>query len=591
MDPTALVAAASGTEQVLVEVLPVFIIAAAVGIFVAKVGRFPYTIALLLAGFAVSIVGVTTDAGGRLIDIRLTHDLIFLVLLPPLLFEGAATTDLERLRRNLWPILALAVVGLIVSVVLLGIVGARAFGFPLLTALLFAAMVLPTDPVSVLALFEELGAPERLSVLVEGESLINDGVGVVLFSTFIALVEADTPAADLLDPAELGTITVEILLSSVGGVVVGFVAGYAVYSVMVNLDDHMTEIVLTFILAYGAFLLAEHYLPVLLGFHVSGVIATVVAGLFIGNRGAEYAMSPQTKVSIFNSLETAAFLVNTFIFVMIGVATPVTDLAANAHLILIAIPLVLAARALVVYPITELINRGVAHEVPRTYQHVLVWGGLHGSIPIALALGLDAAALPPTFPTAELKAMVFGVAAFSLVVQGLTMGNLLDRLGVVTRSEAEELYELLVGRARAVDSALDTAERLKEGGEIPAEVYDEFTAEYRREKEDLNEAIASLLGKQPELRNEQLLASERRILQEEKSAIMDAERRGIVGDDVGDALIREVNFKLDEVSSGESTVRGEREGYEEFWRQRVADADLDLDPEFDLPGEEDAEGA
>jgi CPA1 family monovalent cation:H+ antiporter len=590
MDPVALAALAaesSGIEQVLVEVLPVFIIAAAVGIFVAKVGRFPYTIALLLAGFVVSVVGVTTGGGEPLIDIGLTHDLIFLVLLPPLLFEGAATTDLERLRRNIWPVLALAVVGLIASVVLLGVAGARAFGFPLLTALLFAAMVLPTDPVSVLALFEELGAPERLSVLVEGESLINDGVGVVLFSTFLVLVEQGVPAAELLDPAELARITFEIALSSVGGLIVGFVAGYAIYSVMVNLDDQMTEIVLAFILAYGSFLLAEHYLPLLLGFHVSGVIATVVAGLFIGNRGAEYAMSPQTKVSIFNSLETAAFIVNTFIFVMIGVATPVTDLADHAELILLAIPLVLLSRALVVYPITAILNRVVEPEVSLAYQHVLVWGGLHGSIPIALALGLNAANLPDGFPTAELKAMVFGVAAFSLVVQGLTMGGLLDRLGVVTRSESEELYELLLGRARAVDAALDTAEDLKASGEIPAEVYDDFTAEYRREKDDLNRTISALLREQPDLRTEQLRASERRLLQDEKSAIMDAERRGIIADDVGDALLREVDLKLDTLASGETTVEGETEGYEEFWRRRVADADLELD--LEVPNDEEDE--
>jgi CPA1 family monovalent cation:H+ antiporter len=570
----------SGIESVLVEVLPVFIIAAVVGIVVAKVGRFPYTIALLLAGLGVSAVALTTGTQSPIIDIRLSHDLIFLVLLPPLLFEGATTTDLERLRRNLGPVLTLAVFGLIVSVVALGLLGSAVFGFPLLTALLFAAMALPTDPVSVLALFDELGAPERLSVLVEGESLVNDGVGVVLFSTFLVFVEQDTPVEELLVPGELATVVFEIALSSVGGLVVGFLAGYAVYSVMVNLDGHMTEIVLTFILAYGSFLLAEHYLPILLGFHVSGVIATVVAGLFIGNRGVDYAMSPQTKVSIFNSLETAAFIVNTFIFVMIGVATPLSHLVDNADLILLVIPLVLFARALVVYPITSLLNRFVDPEVSRAYQHVLVWGGLHGSIPIALALGLDAAALPDDVPVVQLEAMVFGVAAFSLVVQGLTMGTILDRLGVVTRSESEELYGLLLGRARAVDAALETADRLKENGDIPPEVYDDFTAEYRREKADLNETISALLAAQPELRHEQLRAGERRLLRNEKSAVMDASRRGLVSDDAAEVLIREVDLKLDRLSSGESTVDEDEEGYEEFWLERVRDTDLNVSVEM-----------
>lgn len=583
----AAAAETSGIEQVLVEVLPVFIIAAGVGIFVAKVGRFPYTIALLLAGFVVSVVGVTVTSGDRLIDIRLTHDLIFLVLLPPLLFEGAATTDLERFRRNIVPIVTLAAVGLVSSVILLGVIGSWAFSFPLITALLFAAMALPTDPVSVLALFEELGVPERLAVLVEGESLINDGIGVVLFSTFLVFAEQGTTAETLLKPHELATVSAEILLSSIGGLVVGFAAGYAIYSVMVNLDDQMTEIVLTFILAYGSFLLAEHYLPLLLGFHVSGVIATVVAGLFIGNRGAEYAMSPQTKVSIFNSLETAAFIVNTFIFVMIGVATPVNQLVENIDLILIAIPLVLLARAAVVYPIAGVVNRVSEPPLSFNYQHVLVWGGLHGSIPIALALGLETANLPSAFPTVELKAMVFGVAAFSLVVQGLTMGRLLDRLGVVTKSESEQLYEVLLGRVRAVDAALDAADALKASGEIPPEVYDDFTEEYRREKEDLGATISALLRDHPELRQQQLRAAERRLLQDEKSTVMDSVRRGVISGDTGDALIREVNLKLDRLSSGETTVGGETEQYEEFWRHQVSEAEVDVD--VHVPHEDETE--
>ena len=570
----------AGIEAVLVDLLPVFILAAAVGILVAKVGRFPYTIALLLAGLSLSVIGFVLGSG-RLLDISLSDDLIFLVLLPPLLFEGAATTDLERLRRNLGPVLALAVGGLVVAVVLLGVLGQAAFGFPLLVALLFASMALPTDPVSVLALFEELGAPERLSVLVEGESLVNDGVGVVLFSTFLVLVEEGVTADALLGPGELARTGLEVAVVSVGGLVVGLVLGYAVYGVMVNLDDHMTEIVLTFVLAYGAFLVAEHVLAVLLGFHVSGVIAVVVAGLFIGNRGAEYAMSPQTKISIFNALETAAFLVNTFIFIAIGATTPVDQLAAHGRLILLAIPLVLLARAAVVYPISAAVNRLHAGSpgIPTAYQHVLLWGGLHGSIPIALVLGLpETAASGAPFPfREELRAMVFGVAAFSLVVQGLTVGRLLDGLGVVTRSDAEELHELLLGRARAVDAALEAAERLHDAGEIPPSVHEDFTAEYEREKADLNRAITRLMREHPELRRESILAGERRVLREEKSALMDAMRRGVVSDDVGERLLEEIDLKIDRVRSGETTVGRREEGYEEFWRRRAAAFGLDVE--------------
>jgi CPA1 family monovalent cation:H+ antiporter len=581
--------ATSGVVDSLIVLLTVFVIAGGVGTLVAKVGDVPYTIALLLAGLAVSVVvSVYAEIGAvaqfRTIvveNLALSHDLVLLVILPPLLFEGAATTDFERFRANLAPILTLAVPGLVVSVFLLGGLGVVVFpalapptvgaGFSLLVSLLFAAMILPTDPVSVLALFEELGAPEQLSVLVEGESLINDGVGVVVFSTLYALVVSDADPDVLTDPAEVSLVVGELVVVAVGGAVVGLVAGYAVYSVMINLDEQMTEIVLTLVLAYGSFLLAEHYL------HVSGVIATVVAGLFIGNQGAAYAMSPRTKLSVFNTWETAAFLVNTFIFIAIGVRTPVPRLLANWQLIAGAIALVILARAAVVYPAAFLVNRG-GTTLPRSYQHVVVWGGLHASIPIALVLGLPRSGglLTPAL-TRTLEAMVFGVAAFSLVVQGLTMGRLLDHLGVVTRSDAEELYELLVGRRRAVDGALAAAEELHAVGELPRDVYDDFVAEYGREEEALSTAISALFAEQPELRREQLLMGERRVLQREKSAITDAVRAGVVASDVGERLIEEADLKLDRVRDGESTVQESREGYTEFWRERARAFGLDLD--------------
>jgi CPA1 family monovalent cation:H+ antiporter len=290
-------------------------------------------------------------------------------------------------------------------------------------------------------------------------------------------------------------------------------------------------------------------------------------------------MSPRTKISVFNTWETAAFLVNTFIFIAIGVRTPILRLLSNWHLIAGAIVLVLAARAMVVYPSAFLLNRTRSSDhLPRNYQHVVVWGGLHASIPIALVLGLPRSGglLTPAL-TQTLESMVFGVAAFSLVVQGLTMGRLLDRLGVVTRSEAEELYELLVGRRRAVEEALAAAATLYDNGEIPRGVYEDFEAEYGQEQSDLAETIAKLFDRHPELRTEQLLMSERRVLEREKSALIDAVRSGLIASDVGDRLAEEVDLKLDRIRSGESTVEEAQEGYTEFWRERVRESDLDIE--------------
>ena len=570
---TSAAAEPPGVETQLIDLLAVFIIAGSVGVFVAKFARIPYTIALLVAGFVASILGVE-------FGIHLTHDIILLVLLPPLLFEGAATTNLEEFRRNFPVIALLAIVGILVSIVAVGFAVHYFVGFPLLVALLFATMVLPTDPVSVLALFEEMGAPERLSVLVEGESLINDGVGVVVFTALLGLVNSGATPSDLADPTRLVELAVSISISSLGGAVVGFLAGFAVYTVMVDLDEHMTEVVLTIILAYGSFLLAEHYL------HVSGVIATVMAGLFIGNRGRQYAMSAQTKVSVFSTWETAAFIVNTFIFLVIGAQTPIEQIVEYGHFLVIAIVLVLVGRALAVYPLTELANRTMMRDpVSRGYQHVLVWGGLHASIPIALALGL-----PPEFPfRQQMRVMVFGIAAFSLVVQGLSIRRFVEYLGITTTSDEQRLFELLVGRARAVDAVLETAEDLRDENRLSRDVFERFTTEYEVEKEDLNDTISHLLADHPELRERQALDNERQLLNMEHAAIQDAEHEGLIATDVADDLLQEVNLKLDRVQSGQTTVIGEpeEEGYEEYWRRRVDEYGIDLDS----VGDDDDDGA
>lgn len=556
---------ASGIEIELIHLVMVFIVAGGVGAFVAKFGDFPYTVALLITGMIVGILGI--DFG-----IELSHDIIILVLLPPLLFEGAATTDFEKFKQNGLVIGVLAVVGLIISILFLGFVWSYLFDYPVLIAILFATIILPTDPVSVLALFEELGAPERISTLVEGESLINDGVSVVIFSTIVALLQDGATFETLTEAGELMTVIRGIAFSTIGGAAVGLVVGYAVYAVMKNLDDHMTEIIFTIIIAYGSFLLSEHYL----GF--SGVIATVAAGMFIGNRGADYAMSPQTKISVFNTWSTAAFVVNTFLFVVIGAVTPVWDIIRHWQLLIPAIFLVLIARALAVYPVTNTLNLFTDTDTSYEYQHVMWWGGLHASIPIALALGIPKSI---TYRE-EIRVLVFGVAAFSLVVQGMSIKWLLNRLGITTKSEAARTYDLLVGRAKAVDAALEAVEGFKNNSNIPEIVYQEFVEEYSREKEELRTAISNLLKEYPDINEEQRLMSERKVLKKEKSALISAIRDGSIPSNIGEELIQEVNIKIEQVNEGESTVVADSLGEEQFeeeWRIQAKDMGLIEDDE------------
>lgn len=517
-------------EQELIDIVLVFVIAGGVGALTAKYVDLPYTIALLITGLIFSFLGLN-------FGIELSHDLIILVLLPPLLFEGAQTTDIEVFKSNTIPIFLISVVGLLISILFLGLSVHWLFGLPILISLLFASIVLPTDPVSVLALFKELGAPERLSVLVEGESLVNDGVSVVIYTTLLGLIAQGVSVEKLYSYESIFDIFSNIGLSVVGGLLAGLLIGYLGYLVMCRIDDDMTEIIITICLAYGSFLVAEHY------FHVSGVLATVAVGLFIGNRGSENAMSATTKLSVFNTWETASFIVNTFIFISIGLLIPLSEIIKSIKILIPIIILVLVARAIIVYPLSELSNLITRKDISRGYQHVLVWGGLHASIPIALALGIPPSVEHRTF----IQTMVFGVAGFSLIVQGLTIDNLLEKLGIVGRTKEEKMYEKLIGLGRVLDSAIEEIEKLYDKNEISQETYEKLKERYSNDKEKTRKAISSLLQDNSQLYNEQRKTARRRVYKTQKEIIYTSIREGIISEEIGDELLSDVNIKLDTI--------------------------------------------
>jgi len=423
--------ALTGVEAVLLDLIVLFALAGTIAALAAAYVHIPYTIALVLVGLGVSLLGVELRSG---LTPALLSDLILTVLVPALLFQGASRVDADQFLRDVGPILAFAVVGLPVAVALLAVAGTAALGFPLLVSLVFAAIVLPTDPVAVLPLFREVGAPERLSVLVDGESMLNDGVGVVLYTTFVGLVLDASARGSLagLDRTP-GSLAVElaagVAVSMVGGAAVGAGLGYAVYRVIRAFDDELTTVILSVVLAYGSFLLGER-----LG--VSGVVAVVSAGLFVAERREVSPLSPETRLTFRITWQSVAFIGDTFLFLTIGLVIPFGDLARYAVPLGVAVVLVFLARAVVVYPLAELLNRGPVEPIPRAYQHVLAWSGIHVSIPLALALGL-----PAGFPTglaAQIQALTFGIATFTLIVQGLTMPVLLRRVGLTAGGEADD---------------------------------------------------------------------------------------------------------------------------------------------------------
>lgn len=390
------------TELVLEDLLFILSVASFVAIVVKRI-HVPYTTALVLIGVAISFLPFQ-------LDVHLSKDLVLLIILPPLLFQGALHMELDALKRNLLPIVTMAFPGLLVATFLVGAMLHYVLGMPWLKGLLFGAMVAATDPISVLAIFREVGAPQRLKTLMEGESLFNDGTSVVLFTAlFAVLYEGATPSAS--------AVAVDFVKVCVGGGLIGLAFGVLCYWLMKSLDDHLLEVTLTVVLVFGSFLLAEL-------FHFSGVIAVVVGGLIIGNHGRLFSMSKRTSDTIENFWEVVDFLINAVLFMLIGLEMKayVGDLESFLLPGMIIIGIVLLARALTVYPVYYLTSK-TPQAFPFGWSHIMVWGGLKGSIPIALVLGM-----PRDVPfRAEFLVFAAILVFFSLVIQSLTMKPLVRR--------------------------------------------------------------------------------------------------------------------------------------------------------------------
>ena len=375
--------------------------------------RQPYTVGLVLAGAA--LAATRFDAG-----LALTHDLIFDVVLPPLLFEAALNLRWRDFSGDLVLVLTLATVG--VALCAAAVAGGLHYwlGWPIEAALVFGALIAATDPIAVIALLRESGVTGRLRLLIESESLVNDGAATVLFTLILALAAHD--------PGNAGAWSVVGAFARIagGGLLVGVVIGGVAVAVAGTSDDHLIETALTAIAAFGSFVIAEH-------FGASGVLATVVAGITMGNLGVlgpregfGLALTAHGRNFVLEFWEFAAFLANSLVFLLIGSAMATIDFGREGwRALALAIVLALVGRAIAVYPICLAFSRS-RWAVPLNQQHLLWWGGLRGALALALAL-----ALPANLPYREdILIVAFAVVAFSIIVQGLTAPVALRWLGL-----------------------------------------------------------------------------------------------------------------------------------------------------------------
>ena len=339
-------------------------------------------------------------------------------MLSYLLFAGSLTVNLDNINKQKWPILTLATLGVIMSTFIVGTLTFYALqivGIHLsyLYALLFGALISPTDPIAVLSILRKVGVPKGIETLITGESLFNDGVGVVVFSVILTLLGAGHGA----EGESGGAMAVAQLFAqeAIGGIIFGMAIGLIAYYLLKSIDEYSVEILITLSLVTGGYAPASHL-------HTSGPLAMVVAGIFIGNQGRLFAMSERTREHIDTFWEVVDEILNMILFVLIGLEVIIVNFDSKSLIIaILAIPLVLLGRFISVsLPISLMRLRKTF--LPYTIR-MMVWGGLRGGISIALALSL---------PAGEERDLIikltYAVVVFSILVQGLTIGKVAAKI-------------------------------------------------------------------------------------------------------------------------------------------------------------------
>ena len=390
-----------------VEIAVALVAVAVVAALIVRLIAVPYTVALVVLGLVAAEIF-------RDEHFEISPEVVLVVLLPGLIFDAAFRIDIREFRQSVAGVAVLAAPGVIISAGVVAAILHFATGMRADLAFVIGAMVSASDPAAVLATFRRLGSPKRLATLVEGESLFNDGTGLVVFVIAIQAVQSDVVITGAIVQFFV-TVGVSILIGLVGGLVVSLI--------VTRVDDHLVETTLSLALAYGTYVVAD-------AFHESGIIATVTAGIVLGNLGRRIGMSETTRQAIDTVWEFLAFVLTAVVFLLVGLAITLDSLRDAIGPILWAILAVLIGRALVVYLLLNGASRlaffgGIAPHLPTSWLNVLWWSGLRGAVAVAMALSL-----PLDFPDrALLQEITFGVVLFTLFVQGTTIEILIARAG------------------------------------------------------------------------------------------------------------------------------------------------------------------
>ncbi len=531
--PHFLLAEESGLIQQELGFIILLSIAALVAILIRRI-RLPYTVALVLVGLILSFFP-------NFLGFQVSSDLILAILVPPLIFEATLHIPWRKLRNDLLPVLLLAVVGTLLGTFLVGSIVRQVLNVPLLAAIAFGALISATDPVAVIAFFRTMGVSKRLTILVEGESLFNDGVAIVIFNLAIGAAAASTTGEiDL----SLGEALVEFVTVAFGGLGVGLFLGYIVsYIILKNVDDHLIETATTVALAFGSFLAAESFGSIIgiEGLHFSGILAVVAAGLMVGNIGSQNT-SPTTQITLDNFWEFLAFAVNSLVFLLIGLEIEIAQLVPNIFPIIVAVLAILVSRAIIIYSLGWVHGRFLQplRRIPLSYRHVMYWGGLRGAISLALALTLSSDLFGETVAT-ELQVMTFGVVLFTLLGQGITIERLIRWLKISDKPPQRIEQQRRQANLYAKWAGRRELDRLRQDGILFRDIWEAMSNVYDQEIASNKESLRTHLREYPELEQEMYLQAREDVLKAEKSAISDAARRGLISEEVHEELSKELN--------------------------------------------------
>lgn len=512
----------SGEFSGLISVLIILLLVATGVALVTRWLRIPYVVGLVLAGLAIPKQMLPAFVG-------LNPDVILNLFLPILIFEAALNTDISRLRSTIKPIALLAGPGVVLAATITAVLLRWGLGLVWITAAAAGVILTITDTVSVIAAFRTVSIPGRLATIVEGESLFNDGIALVLLSIITTL--------HLQGSLSLGAGVSQVFIAFVGGGVLGLGLGYLCVGLFRQLDDALSNILLTVAVSLGTFQIGQ-------GLGVSSAIAVVIAGLVIGSLGFRRTAA-SIKVTLLNFWEYAGFGVNTFIFLLVGIEVDPAILISTIPAALFAIIAYQVGRIFSIYPLLFLV-KFLDRPLPFKWQHVLILGNVKGSLSMALALSL-----PFTLPERmQVITLVFSTVLVSLIGQGLSLPYLVKRLRLTKPSPTRKQIEALQLDLISAKAAQEELKRLFHTGTLPKFLHEELFATYQARIVTAEQALRDLYSRRmshgvSQVKDQGYLDGlYRRLYLAEKGAVNDALFKGLLAEDMAQKYVQTLNEKL-----------------------------------------------